>query len=703
MDAASFLELGAAVEASDVEQLLAPREETRAMLRRPSVPGRRAWTAGVAVATAGLLVGAAVLKATSVASSGGAAPRDAVQLQSYSAHCRTAVKGEPCWKDVDWAMHDGITGHPEWYAEPCPQLRVGSTFEEFQTCVVKINQTSCVLPCNPAGSDVEMEIEQTKPEPKPAPQPGVDPCHIASQGEDCFAKVVQTMLSVREHPGKFTGLTVNSTFEEVQASLHKTVGSCPPPCSCRTSVEGERCHRHVKWAKEDGIKKHPDDYFGLTSKSSFEDFQAHLHKDGAGDCASPCNAIDLDKLMPADLKEGETEEEKEKEAGKEEVQTNKTREKVEKQMEKDEEKEDDNIAQTSLAPPVEEACQTAAKGSKCYQDVLYGMQTGVHVHPEWYPGLTDKSSFEDFQAILAKNPELDCRAPCACHTAVQGEECYDHVAWVMGTGLSTHPTWYPGLSSRSRFEDVQTRVLEDENTTCQKPCTPPLWATPSLFCFSIFRSQGYELDLVKAQVDRRVGIFSCDEFATLSDAVLPVSGGVTTLQIPPCETVGVSKDGTAANTLIFMQAWNVIKNDGRYANHDWTIKADPDAVLIVPRLRQKLLPHTGKNVFIKNCMKWTGIGWPMMFGSLEAYTKQAMDTYFAGADRCKKDLQWQAWGEDLFMGNCLNMLGAGSEFDGSIIGDNVCKGANCADGQVGAYHPFKSAESWLQCYDQAMR
>jgi len=705
--------MGTADEESDVEQLLTSREDTRAMIRKSSVASRKAWTASVAVAATGLLVGAAVLKAASVASSASSrtAARSAVQLQESSGHCHTAVKGEKCYVDVDWAMTIGITGHPEWYTEPCPNLRLGSNFQEFQTCVMKINQSSCVLPCNPAGTDVSKEIEQTKPQPKPAPKPGVDPCHIARRGEKCFAKVVQTMLNIKEQSTEITGLSVSSTFEEVQASLHQTGEACPRPCSpCRTSTEGERCYRHVLRAKEDGIKQHPGDYPGLTQKSPFEEFQALLHKDGSANCSSPCNSIDLDKLLPADLTEGETEEEKDDKAvDHEEVQTNETRAEVEKRMEKDEKREQDDAhkdpqsMKATPAPPVEETCNTASQGTKCYQDVLYGMQTGVHAHPEWYHGLTDQSSFEEFQAILAKNPNLDCREPCPCHTAIEGEVCHQHVAWVVNSGLATHPSWYPGLSAGSRFEDIQARVHEDANTTCQKPCTPPLWGTPSLFCFSIFRSQGYELDLVKAQVERKVGIFSCDEFATLSDIVLPVSGGVRTLQIPPCETVGVSKDGTAANTLIFMQAWNVIKNDGRYAKHDWTIKADPDAVLIVPRLRQKLLPHTGKNIFMKNCMKWTGIGWPMMFGSLEAYTKQAMETYYAGADKCKTDLQWQAWGEDLYMGICLNMLGAGSEFDGNIIGDNVCKGANCADGVTASYHPFKSAESWFQCHDQAVR
>merc|ERR1719469_329018 len=164
---------------------------------------------------------------------------------------------------------------------------------------------------------------------------------------------------------------------------------------------------------------------------------------------------------------------------------------------------------------------------------------------------------------------------------------------------------------------------------------PKMWGTPSLFCLAVFRSEGYELDLLRSQIAKGVGIFACDEFSMLSDKVMDVTDELKTLMIPSHEKVGTSKDGTAANTLIFMEAWMVIKNEGRYKAHDWVIKADPDAVVIVPRLRKHLKPHTGKTVYIKNCMKYTGPGWPMMFGSLEAFSRQAVDLYYAGAASCK--------------------------------------------------------------------
>jgi hypothetical protein len=329
---------------------------------------------------------------------------------------------------------------------------------------------------------------------------------------------------------------------------------------------------------------------------------------------------------------------------------------------------------------------------------MYAFDEGMAEHPEWYPDLNPVASYSAVQSVLHENPKLSCTKPCPCYTAVMGDDCHSSIKWVLKEGIEAHPTWYQGLTKTSSFDQIQARLHEDPNSTCLAPCPRKEWGSPSLFCWSIFRSQGYETELVSQQVAKGVGIFACDEFASLSDANLTLGKGVHTILIPPCETVGVSKDGTAANTMIFMNAWDKIHEDLRYRSHDWIIKADPDAVLIPDRLRSHLQPHTGQSVFILNCNKFS---LAMMFGALEAISRQALDAYYAGQERCKTELQWQAWGEDLYMGTCLKHLGVQAVGDYSIVGDNLCSGANCGDGTSAAYHPFKNIAQWLQCHDQA--
>merc|ERR1719464_1129619 len=176
---------------------------------------------------------------------------------------------------------------------------------------------------------------------------------------------------------------------------------------------------------------------------------------------------------------------------------------------------------------------------------------------------------------------------------------------------------------------------------------------------------------------------------------MTLKGQVKALQFQPA-AVGISRDNTAANTQLFMNVWDTIKNSGRYAEFDWTVKVDPDAVVIPERMRHHLKPYTGGKAYIVNCDKPTMI--PMMFGSLETFTKNAIQAYFNGAERCKNELQWGGWGEDYFMGKCLDMLGVAKVNDFQIISDGVCKQVNCFDATAAAFHPFKSVGAWLECF-----
>jgi len=617
-------------------------------------PGQATLKAAAIVAAPLLLVAGFVLSRSGPASdSQGVLSGDAVELSVVQ--CHTTKPGERCFKDVSWARTQGIHGHPQWYKEDCPSLHASSSFEDFQKCVHKLNPKSCPhLPCKaavvkaaPHTAHAEALVSVQLPPPHQANAPP-GKCHTARHGEHCHKLIMEAAAGVLH----IQGVTPKSSIEDVQEALRLAGKLCPRPCRCEVAKPGSQCDKHVMWALNGGLRKHPFWYKGLTEASSFEDVQAYLHTKNS--CPNPCRKI-VAATAPA--------------------------------------------VQHQVA---DQACHVAQHGEECYTNVLYGMRRGLFEHPGWYPGLNVFSSFEDFQKLLHRNPDLKCPKPCPCETAKVGDECHKHVLWVLHEGMKQHPEWYPNLNSSSRFEDIQADLAaKDPKSKCEPPCTRKLWGKPSLFCFSIFRSTGYELDLVKSQIEKGVGIFNCDEFAILSDKKLDLSSAMETLLIPPCEHTGVSKDGTAANTNIFLKAWDVIAKDMRYKAHDWVIKADPDAVLIVPRMRSHLVPHTGKKTFMQNCMKYEGLGWPTMFGSLEAFSHKAIEAYFAGLHKCKRDLKWTSWGEDLFMNNCLTHLGVEPAFDGKLIGDNVCKGADCKDGVSASYHPFKSPEEWLQCYSEA--
>jgi hypothetical protein len=232
---------------------------------------------------------------------------------------------------------------------------------------------------------------------------------------------------------------------------------------------------------------------------------------------------------------------------------------------------------------------------------------------------------------------------------------------------------------------------------------------PSLYCFSLLQTTSYEPGLLKEQVALGAGIFGCDGYTLLSNGVISlgkVLNGTEEVFTVKIETppVGVSQDGTASNTLLFMKAWDEIIRQQRFRDYDWTLKVDPDAVLIADRMRDHMRPHNGENVYVVNCNKVPGSpNFPMMFGAVEVFSNKAMDAYAAGSGKCGKDFwpAWEAWGEDYYMTHCLDHLGVGRIADFGVLGDNMCTGANCQDGYVAAFHPFKQWPQWSECWNTA--
>jgi len=235
--------------------------------------------------------------------------------------------------------------------------------------------------------------------------------------------------------------------------------------------------------------------------------------------------------------------------------------------------------------------------------------------------------------------------------------------------------------------------------------------SPSLFCWSLFQTTSYEMDVMKNQMGGGRGIFQCDEWGLLSTDAPTVLGTTPdgmeakTMKVQNAE-ITTSVDGTAGNAELFINCWNAVIHDGRWNNHAWTVKVDPDAVLIPERLRVHLAPHDMENVYVVNCNKFpSSPNFPMMYGSLEIYSWKAIQTYANSMSSCMTDMGMMIpqWGEDYFMTHCLDHIGVGRISDFASVGDNVCLGANCGDQWVAAFHPFKSVDEWQSCWDIAHR
>jgi len=239
------------------------------------------------------------------------------------------------------------------------------------------------------------------------------------------------------------------------------------------------------------------------------------------------------------------------------------------------------------------------------------------------------------------------------------------------------------------------------------------WPSASLFCITVVRSEGYEPALVAAQAEQGVGIFLCDEFQVFSNGGVVRLGKVTALQIQvEAASMGdLAESGTTTsswlNTRVFMQMWDMVTADGRWWEHDFTVKTDPDAVFFPQRLRSQLLSHMpefhSSAVYVGNCDR----SWHhepkhlKLFGSLEIFSRNAIGSYKYFEKKCKSELVWQGWGEDFFMQECLNLVGV-EAFNGTkLLADARCEPSPCSDITKVVFHDFKNASTWFGCWGES--
>lgn len=264
--------------------------------------------------------------------------------------------------------------------------------------------------------------------------------------------------------------------------------------------------------------------------------------------------------------------------------------------------------------------------------------------------------------------------------------------------------------------DVQCYEKDDTWAQCKETCQPGVhgedgnstWSCrelgprsygvttkgfPSLYCFSVIRTVGYEPGLLQAQQAAQAGIFTCDDFSILSADATTTIGDVKTVQFQGAPIIK-SIDNTAGNTWLFVHAWETVIGLNKWRNHTFTLKVDPDAVLIADRIRAHLLPHVGEKMYVVNCP----VG-DMMYGAVEVFSYHAVREWWLRGHSCNSP---NNWGEDKYMTNCMDNLGVARVHDTNIVADNLCLGSDCGNTKAAAFHPYKDVGSWLACWNRAM-
>jgi hypothetical protein len=212
----------------------------------------------------------------------------------------------------------------------------------------------------------------------------------------------------------------------------------------------------------------------------------------------------------------------------------------------------------------------------------------------------------------------------------------------------------------------------------------------SLFCFSVVM---WHLPAAEDNFDSEAalannwprkghGILQCDENALYEG-----------LEAPKEDFTGIS------NVESFIHAWEQVRLDGRYQNHDWVVKVDVDAVFFADRLKQhlgKLKTPQHAEVYL-----WNSKDHYNFKGAIEVLTSEAVDAYFQHAAECNG---WQSHDgpEDIYMKMCLDSIGVDHQTDLEILHEPSATDRKCANGWAAVFHPHRSVADWNKCHDEAV-
>eukprot|EP00928_Gymnodinium_smaydae_P068124 TRINITY_DN5119_c1_g1_i2.p1 TRINITY_DN5119_c1_g1~~TRINITY_DN5119_c1_g1_i2.p1 ORF type:complete len:707 (+),score=130.86 TRINITY_DN5119_c1_g1_i2:73-2121(+) len=130
--------------------------------------------------------------------------------------------------------------------------------------------------------------------------------------------------------------------------------------------------------------------------------------------------------------------------------------------------DDDDFYQAQAQPEVQQSenCATAVPGEHCYEVVQWARLHGIHSNPEWYPGLTAKASFEDFQSLIStKHSDQGCGPPCTLAYTRTDEVWYRRQPRPLMKGITYSPS----------PEMEHGLLLADDDFTSEQAA--PLWAS----------------------------------------------------------------------------------------------------------------------------------------------------------------------------------------------------------------------------------
>merc|ERR1719436_1958299 len=92
-----------------------------------------------------------------------------------------------------------------------------------------------------------------------------------------------------------------------------------------------------------------------------------------------------------------------------------------------------------------------------------------------------------------------------------------------------------------------------------------------------------------------------------------------------------------------------------------------------------------------------------LHGPIEVLSREAVVTFMENRNQCE-EIRAKPYGEDKYLDKCLQVLGVRRILEHSLLSEIACgnQPPDCASAHV-AFHPFKDARKYLDCWNLAER
>jgi hypothetical protein len=314
-----------------------------------------------------------------------------------------------------------------------------------------------------------------------------------------------------------------------------------------------------------------------------------------------------------------------------------------------------------------------------------------------YWSVCKESCFEDDWACDALGNRTKLEAGCAW----PGEDCLsDRLCCQEGFQCAKKDDMFTGCvqtKEKHTWMDKDVPIPSDWEGTIYGGCRAEYEVQPvgedeekagnKLFCFMAYLPDSAEVPLKDLAKELKASIYGCDIHSVYESWQSGASAWDT-------------GEATITNTDVFVNVWNQMAAEGKWKEADWTVKVDPDAVLVAERLKwhlDALRAPPYQRIYLKNNGMDPGLGNNGFLGAIEIFSKGAVEIYLDNYEGCVKAYGLDT-GEDGFFKGCMDSLGVGFMTDVNIFKPDFSPGA-CTDGDMVGYHPLKEASQWRCCWD----